>query len=160
MTSANGLSTNSTHSFQVDYVTTDDRRSPLSPSATGTTWSGASYYGIPFEWMEAYYGLMFTSWPTNVNAPLIPGGPSLLAVFLSGGNPLVPSSWLTTYLSKTAEGMYLNWNTQPGMTYQVQSTVNLATWNNVGSPRFAAGTADSIYVGGSPVGYYRVVLLR
>ena len=41
MTAANGLTTNSTHSFQVDYVTTDGRRSPISPSASGTTWSGS-----------------------------------------------------------------------------------------------------------------------
>ena len=38
MTAANGLTKSSTHSFQMDYVTTDGRRSPLSPSASGTTW--------------------------------------------------------------------------------------------------------------------------
>ena len=56
--------------------------------------------------------------------------------------------------------MFLSWNTQPGVTYQVQVTTNLTTWSNFGAPRFAAGTKDSIYVGGSPAGYYRVMLMR
>ena len=56
--------------------------------------------------------------------------------------------------------MFLNWNTQAGATYQVQVTTNFNSWSNVGSPRFAAGTSDSIYIGGSSAGYYRVVLLR
>ena len=46
MTAANGLTASSTNSFQVDYVTTSGRRSPLSPAATGTTWSGYSWDGI------------------------------------------------------------------------------------------------------------------
>ena len=91
---------------------------------------------------------------------LAPGGSTLLQVFLSGGNPLDPSTWLQTTLTKTAQGMFLNWNTQPGLTYQVQVTTNFGSWSNLGAPRFAAGTTDSIYVGGSPAGYYRVMLLR
>ncbi len=73
MTAANGLTASSSNYFQVDYVTTDGRRSPLSPPAGGTTWSGDNYYGIPFEWMEKYYGYNFANWPANVNAPLASG---------------------------------------------------------------------------------------
>jgi hypothetical protein len=160
MTAANGLTTSSTHSFATDYVTTDGRRSPISPSASGTTWSGANYYGIPFEWMEEYYGLNFTSWPANVNAPLVPGGLSLSQVFASGGNPLDPSTWLQQQMVRTSQGMFLAWNTQPGATYQVQVATNLPAWSNLGSARFAAGTNDSINIGGNNAGYYRVVLLR
>ncbi len=162
MTAANGLAASSTHSFQVDYATTDGRQSPLSPSASGTTWSGANYYGIPFEWMEQYYGYNFVNWPVSVNAPLAPGGLSLMQVFLSGGNPLNPATWLRTALSNTPEGLFLSWNTQPGFTYQVQSTANLGRrldqfGRRRGSP---AGTRDSIFVGKSSAGYYRVLLLR
>ena len=160
MTAANGLAAGSTHSFQVAYATTDGRQSALSPSASGTTWSGANYYGIPFEWMEQYYGYSFVNWPANVNAPLAPGGLSLMQVFLSGGNPLNPATWLRTVLSNSPEGMFLSWNTQPGFTYQVQSATNLGTWTNLGSPRFAAGTTDSIFAGKGSAGYYRVLLLR
>jgi hypothetical protein len=160
MTAANGLVTNSTHSFQVAYMTTAGVRSPLSPPASGSTWSGASYYGVPVEWMEAYYGLNLSSWPANVNAPLVPGGSSLYQVFLSGGSPLDPDTWLKTSLLKTAQGMYLSWNTQPGLTYQVQVTTDFITWSNLGAPRFAAANSDAIYVGGGSAGYYRVMLLR
>ncbi len=161
MTSANGLAASSTHSFRVAYATTDGRQSPLSPSTSGTTWSGANYYGIPFEWMEQYYGYNFVNWPTNVNAPLAPGGLSLMQVFLSGGNPLDPGTWLRTTLSNTPQGLFLSWNPQPGFTYQVQSTASIGgVWTNLSSPRFAAGSGDSIFVGKSSVGYYRVLLLR
>jgi hypothetical protein len=56
--------------------------------------------------------------------------------------------------------MFLNWNTQPGATYQVQFTTNLISWSNLGSPRFAAGAADSVNIGGGSASYYRIVLLR
>jgi hypothetical protein len=57
--------------------------------------------------------------------------------------------------------MSLFWlNTQAGAMYQVQSSPNLVTWTNVGAAHFAHGTSDSIYVGGSAAGYYRVLLLR
>ncbi|MGA2871339.1 MAG: hypothetical protein ABSF34_19520, partial [Verrucomicrobiota bacterium] len=49
MTAANGLTTNSTHSFQLGYVTTAGDQSPLSPSTSGTTWSGLNWGGIPYE---------------------------------------------------------------------------------------------------------------
>lgn len=168
MTAANGLTTNSTHSFQVDYVTTDDRRSPKSPSASGTTWGGQSWGGIPFEWMQAYYGnltVTFTAngpvynWPAP-NNPLVPGGPTLLQVFLSGGSPLDSSTWLHQKLVKTAQGMFLTWNTQPGAMYQVQTTTDFKNWTNWGSMRFAAGATDSINVAGGSALYYRIVLLR
>ena len=160
MTAANGLSTNSTHSFTVDYVTTDGRRSPLSPSTSGTTWSGYYYYGMPIEWMEKYFGGNVGSWPGNVNAPLVPGGPSLYQVFLSGGDPTDSSTWLKQQLVKTSQGMFLKWNTQAGAAYQVQVSTNLGQWSNLGTPRYAAGATDSIDVGTGPATYYRVLLLR
>ena len=165
MTAVNGLTTNTTHSFQVDYVLTDGRRAPISPSTSGTTWSGLNWGGVPYEWMAAFFGgysnghYISTYWPSP-SAGLVAGGPTLAQVFLSGGNPLDSSTWLQTALTQTAQGMFLGWNTQPGTTYQVQVSTNFTTWSNLGSPRFAAGNADSIYVGGSSVGYYRVLLLR
>jgi hypothetical protein len=165
MTSANGLATNSTHSFAVDYTTMDGRRSPLSPSSSGSTWSGLNWGGIPYEWMAEFFGgyingAYHTTFWSSPNAPVASGGPTLLQVFLSGGNPFDPSTWLRTSLSNTPEGLFLSWNPQPGFTYQVQVSTNLGVWSNLGAPRFAAGTTDSIYVGKSSAGYYRVLLLR
>ena len=159
MTAANGLITNSTHFFRIDYVNSDGTHSPLSAAASGTTWSGLNWGGLPVEWMESFFGTEISLWPL-ASTPVVPGGPNLLQLFYSGGDPLDSSTWLTTQLSNTKEGVFLTWNTQPGLTYQVMYTANLVTWINFGSPRFAAGTSDSVYVGGSTSGYYRVMLLR
>jgi hypothetical protein len=156
MTAANGLGAGSTHSFQVLCATTDGRRSPLSPATSATTWSGISYYGIPGEWMVDYWG---DAWP-SATTPLAPGGPTPLQAFLTGANPLDPTTWLRTTISQTAEGCFLNWNAQPGLTYQVQSSSNLSAWVNVGSPRLALGSADSYYLGLTSPGYYRILRLR
>jgi hypothetical protein len=158
MTAANGLAPGTTHSFAVDYVTTGGQRSLLSPVTSGTTWSGGNYQGIPVEWMTEYYGT--NAEPANVNTPLAPGGPSVYQVFLSGGNPTNPSTWLNASLARTAQGMFLRWNTQAGATYQVQVSTDFKTWTNVGAPRFAAGTTDSMYVGSATAGMYRLVLMR
>ena len=160
MTAANGLTASSTHSFQIDFVKNNGAKSPPSASTSGSTWSGLSWGGIPYEWMTTYYGSDVSTWP-SANAPLgAVGGQTLKKVFLCGGNPLDSNTWLVTRLSKTQQGMFLNWNCQPGFTYQVQLSTDFATWTNVGQPRFAAGANDSMYVGGGGVGYYRVVLLR
>ena len=155
--------------FQVDYVTTTGNRPSLSPSASGTTWGGGSWYGIPNEWMGNYYGNLVVStvngvpvfsWPAG-NLSALAGSPTTLyQVFLSGGNPTNSATWLHQTMTRTQQGMFLNWNTTPGATYQVQQTTNLRTWSNFGSARFAASTTDSINVGGSTVGYYRIVLQR
>lgn len=160
MTAANGLTASSAHSFAVDYVTTDGRRSPLSPSTSGTTWSGLNWGGIPYEWMTNYFGTDMSKWP-SASAPVVAGGPTLLDIFQTGSNPLDSNTWLVQTLIQTSQGMFLTWNTQPGLTYQVQIKTNLTSaWNNFGPPRFAAGTSDSVYVGGNPASYFRIQLQR
>lgn len=163
MTSANGLRTSSTHSFALEYETSAGFFSPVSPSANGTTWSGYYWgnppYAIPVEWMSEYYGFNQQNWPA-ANAPLVPGGPTLWQLFDTGGNPTNSATWLRMSLTKGAQGMYLNWNTQSGMTYQVQKSANLTTWSNYGTPRFEAGTNDTIYVGNAPPAFFRVQLLQ
>jgi len=167
MTAANGLTTNANHCFQVAYFTTAGHQSPESPSACGTTWSGLSWGGVPYEWMAeffgGYYGGIYhtAGWPPANQLPpdSPPGSPTILALFLSGGVPYEPSTWLIQTLTTTPQGLFLSWNTQPGFTYQVQVSTDLGTWRNVGAPRYAAGSSDSIYVGNSSSGYYRVSLL-
>jgi hypothetical protein len=159
MTAANGLTASSTHSFQLDYVTSDGQRSPGSPSVSASTWSGLSWQGIPFEWMAQYFGGDTNAWP-SATADSDGDGMNNLQEFLAGTDPTDPNSVLRLQLTKTREGMFLSWPTQPGLTYQVQTTTDFVTWVNLGSARFAAGTSDSIYVGSSSMGYYRILLLR
>jgi hypothetical protein len=160
MRAVHGLLTSSTHSFQVGYTLADGRRSPLSPPAKGKTWSGLNWSGIPLEWMAENFGAGATNNWLAAGARLGTDGPTLSDVFLSGGNPHDPSTWLKTAVSHTKNGMYLTWNTQPGALYQVEVTTDFNSWKAVGGPRFAVGKTDSIYIGGGSVGYYRVSLLR
>jgi hypothetical protein len=159
MTAAQGLVVNSTHSFTVDYATTDGHTSPMSPATSGKTWGGLNWGGIPFEWMTQFYGSDIAQWPA-AGADTDGDGMSTLQEFVSGTIPTNSASLLQVKLAQTTQGMFLNWGTQPGLTYQVQVTADFRTWINLGAPRFAAGATDSMYVGGSSAGYYRVTLLR
>jgi hypothetical protein len=146
------------YSFQVDYVTTSGRRSPLSPATVASTWDGQVFSGVlPVQWMARYWGYG-NLWP-RPDEPVAPGGPTVLHAFLTGADPTNPTTWLRTALNRTAQGCFLTWNPRPGFTYQVQHSTNLTAWVNAGSPRFAAGTTDSLYLGLSDAGYYRVMWL-
>ena len=161
MTAANGLGPLQTNSFQVAYLTTAGYLSPLSLPTIGGTWSGKNWGGIPFEWMAQFFPPAFTNFWPSANTPVVPGGPTFLQVFLTGGNPTDPATWLQTSLTRTPNGMFLNWNTQPGYTYQVQTTTDFKNWGNYGVPVFAPGTNYSINVGNGSGGYYyRVQLLQ
>ncbi len=156
---ATGLAASTTYSFTVNYVTASGGSSPLSPSASGTTWQNCDYYGVPCQWVEEYYGYNIGSWPSGT-APLTSGGPTLWQVFLTGGNPTNSATWLSSTLAQTSKGMELVWNTQPGLTYQVQESTNMVSWSSFGTPRYASGTNDFIPVGGEPAGFYRVQCLN
>jgi hypothetical protein len=155
---ANGLTAGSTHSFQLDYWTMDGHRSPVSPSTSGTTWSGNNWGGIPFEWMTNYFGGNTNLWPSS-SSDSDRSGLSNLQDFLTGSNPTNAATALRVQLNRTPQGIFLIWPTTPGLTYQVIVSTNMTTWSNVGSPRFAAGDSDSIFVGSSSAGFYRVVCL-
>ena len=148
MTAANGLTVSSTHSFQLNYVTTDGR-SPLllSPSASGTTWSGLNWGGIPYEWMQLYFGNNILSWPLPA-ADSDGDGMSNYQEFLAGTNPTNAASVLRVQINNSSSGraasqnlagIYLSWNTQPGQTYQVQVTTNLTSWTNLGVAAVCGG---------------------
>jgi hypothetical protein len=108
--------------------------------------------------MAQYWGYG-NQWPLPSDQ-VAPGGPTVLQVFLTGGDPTNPATWLRTAMIHTAQGYFLTWNPQPGLTYQVQTSTNLTAWVNLGSTRFAVGAADSVYMGLSQVGYYRVMWLH
>jgi hypothetical protein len=161
-TAGNGLTASSTHTFQVDAVGAGGP-TPLSPTATATTWGGYNWGGIPFEWMAGYYGMDSSLWPA-AGSSLAQGGPTLYQVFLTGGNPLNSSTWLQTRLEvQQVQGQpvyMLHWNTQPGLTYQVQTSSDMLNWVDFQSARFAADVTDSVPVPKNNLQYYRLVRLR
>jgi hypothetical protein len=127
---------------------------------------------VPYEWMQQYFGNDTSAWPA-VTADTDGDGMNNWQEFLAGTIPTNSASVLNVQISNattqttqarhdnlTQQGLYLNWNTQPGLTYQVQVTTNFTSWSNLGSPRLATQSSDSIYVGSGAAGYYRVLLLR
>jgi hypothetical protein len=151
---ATGLAPNSSHSYRLAYVLTDGRRSPLSGATTNRTYGALTYSGIPVEWMAYFFG---DDWPL-ASADSDGDGASNKSEFLAGTDPTDPNSVLRIRLNPTAQGLYLNWNTQAGLIYQVQTAANPGgAWTNLGGQRLARGNVDSLYVGGSTAGYYRIV---
>ena len=155
-----GLSPHSTHTFRLAYVLADGRRSPLSANASGTTWNyDNNFDGLSDDWEAYYWGTNSAAWPSPL-ADSDGDGVNNRDEFLAGTNPTNASSVLRIKLSSTPQGLFLSWNTQTGLVYQLQSSSSLGNWTNLGSPRFAAGTNDSVLVGGSGQSYYRVLRLR
>jgi hypothetical protein len=108
--------------------------------------------------MTNYFGGNTNLWPSS-SSDSDRSGLSNLQDFLTGSNPTNAATALRVQLNRTPQGIFLIWPTTPGLTYQVIVSTNMTTWSNVGSPRFAAGDSDSIFVGSSSAGFYRVVCL-
>ena len=153
------LAPSSTHWFRLDYVLVGGRTSPLSGATTNTTYGTLTWGGIPYEWMVYYFGTDIWAWPSPY-ADSDGDGVSNLNEFLAGTCPTNAAGALRVDLQQTAQGLFLGWNTQPGLIYQVQVSTNLKSWTNLGGLRFAPGTVDSMYIGTSPANYYRVLRAR
>ncbi|HOX58355.1 MAG TPA: hypothetical protein P5205_14885 [Candidatus Paceibacterota bacterium] len=154
-----GLAHDSTHSFQLDYVLADGRVSPLSGATTNTTYGLLTWGGIPFDWMVEFFGTDVWKWPwPDVDSD--GDGVSNLTEFLAGTCPTDAASVLRLKLQPTVQGLFLDWNTEPGLIYQVQRSADLKNWTNLGGMRFAPGTVDFMYVGGTPASFYRVLRMR
>jgi hypothetical protein len=159
--SMTNLATGSTHSFQLAYVLNDGRRSPKSATSSGTTYLYPfDWYGIPYDWMVQNFGGNVGSWPL-ASVDTDGDGASNLQEFLQGTNPNSAASVLKYNLRPSAQGMFLDWNTQPGLVYQVQTKATpTGAWVNLGGPRFAAGTSDTMYVGGNSTAFFRIGRVR
>lgn len=156
-----GLAPASTHTVRLAFVLEDGRRSAVSEPGTGRTWGeDANFDGLADDWQSGFWGSSPANWPAP-QADSDGDGATNLQEFQAGTNPADPDSVLRTQLVATAQGTRLGWNTQPGMIYQVQSSVDLKAWGDVGTPRFAAGASDSMLVeGANASAYYRILRLR
>ena len=156
-----GLAPGKGYFFYLAYRFTDGSRSPLSLAAKANTWgSDANFDGLPDTWQQIYWGFNPVVW-ASPNADSDGDGASNLNEFLTGTNPLDANSVLRTRLRFTPAGGRLSWNTEPGFIYQVQKSTHFSAWTNYGSPRFAAGTTDSVAVDAlDRAEFYRVIRVR
>ena len=156
------LAPGSSHSFKVAYRFLSGGRSVLSAPTVGITWgSDENLDGLPDDWQSANWGPNSSKWP-DPKADSDGDGSNNLHEFLAGTAPADPGSVLRTKIDSTAQGSFLHWNTQSGFIYQVQVSTDISReWNDVGSPRFAVGSNDSMLINavGNSV-YYRVKRLR
>jgi len=157
----NNLAPATTNTFELACVLTDGRRSVWSDTALGVTWGpDTNGDGIPDDWQKLYFGKSTADWPAR-NTDSDGDGASDYNEFLAGTNPLDAGSVLRSELESTNGQLRFNWGAQPGMVYQVQVSTNLADWTDVGPPRFAAGTADSVPIETTGTGsFYRVIRVR
>jgi len=162
---AGGLSPSTSYSFRLAYVVSDNR-SALSASASAKTW-GADLSGrdgvpdgLPDDWQALYWGVKAALWPSP-SEDSDGDGVSNIKEFLAGTNPMDRNSVLRMWFTSTPFGRRLNWNTTRGLIYQVQVSNDLNGWSNLGEPRLAAGTTDSMAVSGSQrAEYYRLLRIR
>lgn len=151
---------NSAHSFRLAYVLTDARISPLSTTASGTTWGyDDNFDGLPDDWQALYWPGDSSTWPSpSVDSD--GDGVSNRNEFLAGTNPNDKTSVLRTWIEPGTQRVRLKWNTQPGLMYQVQMSTNFGSWSNLDGPHFAPDEEGSLDVTGGSGAYYRIVRLR
>lgn len=148
----------SQHQVTMSYTLKDGRRSPASEASVVTTWgTDSNADGLPDDWQRIYWGVQ-GNWSMAFADPDEDGATNFQE-FLAGTNPLDRTSVLETKLSSREQGIYLEWNTQPGSVYQVQVSTDLNVWADFGAVRFAPSSQDAIPAGAAG-SYYRVIRLR
>ncbi len=148
------------HTLRLAYKLTDGRVSALSDAVTATTWGDdTNFDGLPDDWQARFWGNNPAYWPAP-NLDSDGDGATNLQEFLAGTDPKDPNSVLRTSITSSRQGRRLNWNTQPGLIYQVQTTVDFTLWTNLGSARFAVGKTDSLPIDGGKLSIYRVIRVR
>ena len=156
-----GLVVGSSHNFRLDYTLTDGRRGTLTSANAGTTWGeDGNLDGLPDDWQTRHWGSNPAAWPgTNVDSDN--DGATNGQEFLAGTDPRDAASVLRLSMQNSPQGMRLYWNSRPGSIYQVQSSSDFTTWQNVGRARFSPGALDSISLNGaSELSVFRVIRVR
>lgn len=151
----------SVHKVQVAYVLPDGRRSEWSAAGEGKSWGKDSNNdGLPDDWQSTHFGTQALSWP-KPGADSDGDGVTDRNEFLGGTNPKDPNDHLAVGIRSTEQGTLLTWKTKVGGVYQIQSSLDLNTWSDLGGYRFAPSEADSLVAPGvSANSYFRVNRIR
>ncbi len=158
--SMEGLMPGSTHSCKLAYRLEDGRVSGSSADASGRVWDlDRNYDGLPDDWQTKFWPGIAK--PPGAGVDTDGDGALNFQELLAGTDPTQAGSVLKLVVDVNPQGAWLGWNTQPGASYQVQSSSNLGEWAALGPERFAADTTDSIPVdAGNNVQMYRIVRIR
>jgi hypothetical protein len=158
---ATGLAPGTSHSYALAFVLTDGKRSEKSLPTTGRTWGAdENEDGLPDDWQLQHFGSKVALWP-RANNDSDGDGASDGQELLAGTDPNDPNSVLRVRIVPSPQGRRLQWNTQSGAVYQVQSSTDFVGWQNLGTPRFAAGTIDSVLLSNSSgAAFYRVIRVQ
>ncbi|MBI3415830.1 MAG: hypothetical protein HY043_11030 [Verrucomicrobia bacterium] len=156
-----GLAATTSHSFRLAVRLKDGRTSPLSAAVNAKTWGeDANFDGLPDDWQARYWGADAAKWPVP-GADTDGDGASNLQEFLAGTDPTNAQSVLRTRIINSDHGPRLEWNSEPGVMVQVQTSTDFKNWKEVGTPRFSAGKSDSIPVTGkAETSFYRIIRIR
>lgn len=145
---------------KVSYVLTSGEVSPLSVVGTGKSWGADDNFdGLPDDWQALF-------WPGVKNPPrgdedTDGDGASNLNEWLAGTNPIDPKNSLKVNWKSGEFGLRVEWATQPGFVYQLQSSEDGKTWATVGSPRLAVDRLDGVALNPTgKVAFYRVYRVR
>lgn len=156
-----GLAAGSSHNFRLAVRLKDGRTSPFSAVISAKTWGeDANFDGLPDDWQTKHWGADAGQWPTP-DADSDGDGASNLQEFLAGTDPTNAKSVLRTQIRNSDHGPRLEWNTEPGLLFQVQTSADFKSWKDMGTVRFSAGKTDSIPVTGkADRSFYRVIRVR
>jgi hypothetical protein len=149
------------HSVRIAYVLADGRRSPLSQVGEGRTWGKDNNGdGLPDDWQALYFGSDSTQWPSP-SEDSDGDGVSNRDEFFAGTDPTDVQDVLRARLVPTELGLRVEWNSKPGVLYQLQLSEDLVEWHNLGGVRYAADSTDSVSLDAVPANsYFRVNRLR
>jgi hypothetical protein len=87
-------------------------------------------------------------------------GASNLSEFLAGTSPVDAGDVLTLSIENRGGSIWINWNTRPGLLYEIQHSPDMKTWNRYGVTRFAPDRTDQLHVNDGSEGVFRIVRIR
>lgn len=140
------LEPSSKHTFRVRYLLANGDASPWSDYGNGTVY-GEDLNGdlVPDDWQTRYWGVDASKWPSSAEDSDGDGATNARE-FLAGTDPTDKSSVLKQTIRRHGGAIQLEWNTVPGTVYQLQASQNslIPVWQNLGDPRLARSTSDSL----------------